>query len=38
MIYLCSNNTIVTDSAIISEISKYLFNNRFVRGLFSLFC
>ena len=37
MIYLCSNNTIVTDSAIISEISKYLFNNRFVRGLFSLF-
>ena len=37
MIYLCSNNTIVIDSAIISEISRYLFDNRFIRGLFSLF-
>ena len=37
MIYLYSNNTIVTDSAIISETSKYLFNNRFIRGLLSLF-
>ena len=37
MIYLCSYNTIVIDSAIISEISGYLFDNRFIRGLFSLF-
>ena len=33
MIHLCSNNTIVTDSGIIREISRYLCDNCFARGI-----